>query len=75
MGNLSLAINYCDKALGENPNLEEAHKEKLLALAESKRFDALHRQYRIYTESLKKFNIGAPSEEIRQLYLNLSKKN
>nr|WP_293833830.1 BTAD domain-containing putative transcriptional regulator [uncultured Arsenicibacter sp.] len=74
-GNLPQAISYCDKALDENPNLEEAHKEKMLALAGSQRFDALHRQYRIYTESLRKFNLGLPSEEIRLLYLNLAKKS
>lgn len=75
MGNLSMAINYCDKVLAEDPNLEAAHKEKLLALAESKRFDALHRQYKIYTESLRKFNMGQPSEEFKLLYANISKKN
>lgn len=75
LGDLSLSIKYCDKALAEDPNLEAAHREKLFALAESQRFDALHRQYRIYCESLKKFNLGQPSEDMRKLYLNLSRKN
>ncbi len=75
MGNLAQAIAYADKALDENPNLEEAHREKMLALAESGRTDALHRQYRIYVESRKKFNLGSPSDEIRLLYLNLSRNN
>ena len=75
LGQLSQAINYCDKALAEDPTLEAAQKEKLLALAEAKRFDALHRQFKIYTESLRKFNLGQPSQEIRDLYTNLSKKN
>ncbi len=75
LGQLSQAINYCDKVLAEDPTLEAAQKEKLLALAESKRFDALHRQFKIYTESLRKFNMGYPSQEIRDLYVNISKKN
>jgi two-component SAPR family response regulator len=74
-GNLSKAINYCDKALAEDPLLEPAHIEKLITLAESQRFDALHRQFRIYTDSLRKFNNSQPSAEIRTIYLNLSKKN
>jgi two-component SAPR family response regulator len=75
LGNLSVAITYCDKALSEDPSLEAAHKEKLITLAEAQRFDAIHRQYRIYTESLKKFNLGLPSAEIRELYLNILRKN
>lgn len=74
-GNLSTAINYCDKALVEDPLLEAAQIEKLITLAESQRFDALHRQYRIYSDSLRKFNNSLPSAEIRSIYLNLSKKN
>jgi two-component SAPR family response regulator len=75
MGNLSTAIVYCDKALSEDPILEAAHKEKIIALAEAQRFDAIQRQYRIYTESLKKLNLGLPSTEIRELYLNILRKN
>jgi two-component SAPR family response regulator len=75
LGNLSVAINYCDKALAEDPLLEAAHIEKLITLAASQRFDALHRQFRIYTDSLRKFNNSQPSAEIRTIYLNLSKKN
>jgi DNA-binding SARP family transcriptional activator len=75
MGKLSLAIQYCDKALADDPHLVPALKEKMLALAEANRLDAIQRQYRIYTESLKK-NLGeTPSEEIRQLYLEILKKN
>jgi hypothetical protein len=66
---------FCDKVLNEDPTLEAAHREKLLILADSKRFDAVQRQYRIYCESLKKFNSGQPSEEIKQLYLNILKIN
>ncbi len=74
-GDLPRALIYADRALDENPVLDEAHKEKMLALAELGRTDALHRQYRIYMESLKKFELSVPSNDIRQLYLNLSKKN
>lgn len=74
-GDLSKAINYCDKVIAEDPLLEAAQIEKLLTLAESHRFDALHRQYRIYSDYLRKYNDSQPSPEIRTIYLNLSKKN
>lgn len=74
LGNPQQALAYADRALDENPVLEEAHKEKLLALADLNRPDALHRAYRIYGESLRKFDLGTPSSQIRQLYLDLSKK-
>ncbi len=75
MGQLSQAIYYCDKVLADEPTLEAAQKEKLLALSASGRIDALHRQYKIYSESLRKFNLGTPSQEIKEIYLNLSKNN
>lgn len=75
MGDLALSLKYCDKALAVDPSLEAAHREKLLTLAASERWDALHRQYRVYLETQKKFNAGQPSHEIRLLYLNLSKNN
>lgn len=75
LGDLTLALKYCNKVLNEDPSLEAAHREKLLILADSKRFDAVQRQYKIYCESLKKFNSGQPSEEIKQLYLNILKIN
>ena len=65
------AISYADRALAEDPNLEEAHKEKMLALASLKRYDALNRQFKVYTESLKKFNLGAPSTALKDLYNDL----
>jgi two-component SAPR family response regulator len=74
LGNPQQALAYADRALDENPVLEEAHKEKLLALADLNRPDALNRAYRIYGESLRKFDLGTPSPTIRQLYLDLSKK-
>lgn len=75
LGNLNEAIKYADKALSEDPCLEMAHQEKLKALAAAKRPDAIHRQYRVYCESMKKFNMGMPSEAMRMLYLNLFKNN
>lgn len=74
-GNPNEAIKYADKALAEDPCLEMAHQEKLKALAAVKRIDAIHRQYRVYCEALKKFNMGMPSEAMRSLYLNVSKIN
>ncbi|AEI46895.1 BTAD domain-containing putative transcriptional regulator [Runella slithyformis] len=75
LGNPNEAIKYADKALTEDPCLEMAHLEKIKALAAVKRMDAVHRQYRVYCESLKKFNMGMPSEAMRSLYLNVSKLN
>lgn len=74
LGDAALAISYADRALSENPNLEEAHREKMLALAMVKRYDALERQFKIYSESLKKFNIGTPSSDLKKLYLSLLEK-
>jgi len=74
MGDISLAISYADRALGEDPNLEEAHKEKMLALTSAKRYDALERQFKVYSESLKKFNMGAPSPTLKKLYEELLQK-
>lgn len=65
------AISYADRALADDPNLEEAHKEKMLALASLKRYDALDRQFKVYTESLKKFNLGAASPALKDLYNDL----
>lgn len=75
LGNPNEAIKYADKALAEDPCLEMAHQEKIKALAVVRRIDAIHRQYRVYCESLKKFNMGMPSEAMRSLYLNISKIN
>ena len=75
LGNPNEAIKYADKALAEDPCLEMAHQEKIKALAAVRRIDAIHRQYRVYCESLKKFNMGMPSEAMRSLYLNISKIN
>lgn len=75
LGDLSLALKYCNKVLNEEPSLEAAHREKLMILADSKRFDAVERQYKIYCESLKKYNSSEPSKEIKQLYLDIMKIN
>lgn len=74
LGDTALAISYADRALSEDPNLEEAHREKMLVLATVKRYDALERQYKIYSESLKKFNMGTPSSDLKKLYLSLLQK-
>lgn len=71
VGESVTAISYADRALAEDPNLEEAHREKMLALASLKRYDALERQYKIYAESLRKFNMGAPSSALKELYNDL----
>ena len=71
VGESATAISYADKALIEDPNLEEAHREKMLALASLKRYDALDRQYKVYSESLKKFNLGTPSVALTELYNDL----
>ena len=75
LGDCAVAISFADRALIEDPNLEEAHREKMLALAAVKRYDALERQYRVYSESLKKFNMGSPSLVLTTLYQNLMLKS
>ena len=74
LGDSSAAISYADRALVEDPNLEEAHREKMIALASLKRFDALARQFKVYSESLTKFNMGTPSPALKALYLELLQK-
>ncbi|MAX81856.1 MAG: response regulator receiver protein [Crocinitomicaceae bacterium] len=73
-GNLSKAISYADKVLAEDAISVPAIKEKLLTLEKAERYDAIHRQYNIYIKAINKFNIGAPSPEIRALYRIISEK-
>ncbi len=68
LGNISESLKCCDKALIIEPCSEPAHREKLLSLKAANRLDAVHRQYRLYCESLKKFDMGVPSKEIKDLY-------
>jgi DNA-binding SARP family transcriptional activator len=74
MGNLSEALNYCEKAFSLEPSSEPAHREKLLALKAANRMDAVHRHYRLYCESLKKFDLGTPSQEMITLYAKIIEK-
>lgn len=74
LGNISEALNCCDKALAIEPCSEPAHREKLLSLKAANRLDAVHRQYRLYCESLKKFDMGVPSVEIKDLYSKITAK-
>jgi DNA-binding SARP family transcriptional activator len=71
MGNISEALSYCDKSLAIEPNSEPAHREKLLSLKAANRLDAVHRHYRLYCESMKKFDMGQPSKEMKDLYAKL----
>lgn len=68
LGNISESLKCCDKALIIEPCSEPAHREKLLTLSAAHRIDAVHRQYRLYCESLKKFDMGTPSRDIKDLY-------
>lgn len=74
LGNISEALKYCDKALIIEPCSEPAQREKLLSLQAANRTDAVLRQYRMYCESLKKFDLGTPSVSIRDLYLKIIEK-
>ena len=74
LGNISEALHCCDKALAIEPCSEPAHREKLLSLKAANRLDAVHRQYRLYCESLKKFDMGVPSKEIKDLYSKITSK-
>ncbi|PIB39501.1 BTAD domain-containing putative transcriptional regulator [Maribacter sp. 4G9] len=70
-GDFSVSLGYCDKVLSEDALQESALKERLLTLAAAKRFDAVERQYKIYLKTLDKFEMGRPSKEIYELYINL----
>jgi two-component SAPR family response regulator len=74
MGHISEALNYCEKAFSLEPSSEPAHREKLLLFAAANRMDAVHRQYRLYCESLKKFDLGTPSQEMMTLYAKIMEK-
>jgi DNA-binding SARP family transcriptional activator len=75
MGEISEALSCSDKALAIEPCSEPAHREKLLSLKAANRLDAVHRQYRLYCESLKKFDMGLPSKDIKDLYAKIIEKN
>jgi DNA-binding SARP family transcriptional activator len=75
LGNIPESLNACDKALAIEPYSESAHREKIISLKAANRLDAVHRQYRLYCESLKKFDMGEPSKEIKELYSKIIEKN
>ncbi|MBA2287999.1 MAG: MEDS domain-containing protein [Ktedonobacteraceae bacterium] len=65
------ALHYCDRALRLDPSCEAAHREKLLALRDARRRDALDRQYKLYCETLLQRDLGPPSHDIQGLYRQL----
>jgi two-component SAPR family response regulator len=68
----SKAMIYCDRLLKEEPTSESGHRLKMRVLHASGRMDALHRQYRLYTKMLQKFEMGKPSQTMRNLYDELT---
>jgi len=68
------ALQYADQALAVDPTSEMATQEKMLALYEGRRPDALDRQFRLYTQALKQFDMGAPSPIVQTLYQSLRTK-
>lgn len=74
LGNISEALNYCDKALAIDPSSEMAHQEKMKTFFAAKRTDALNRQYRLYCEALQKFDMGKPSLSTKKLFEDLINK-
>lgn len=72
MNQLAPALEYADKALTLDPCSELANREKLLTLHASHRPDAVKRQYRLYCQALKQFEMGEPQPALRELYKSLS---
>ncbi|MFK7805929.1 MAG: BTAD domain-containing putative transcriptional regulator [Anaerolineae bacterium] len=69
---ISEALTSCDKALQHDPISEMAHQEKMCILAAVNRRDALLRQYRMYKDALKQFDMGVPSSEFEQFFMSLN---
>ena len=72
LNKISPALDQCDQALKLDPVNEQAHKMKIAVLASVKRHDAAKRQYRMYKDALKEFDMGVPSAEFEQFYLSLN---
>ena len=62
------ALSACDQALHIDPVNERAHQMKIRILASVNRTDAVKRQYRLYTNALKQFNLGVPTPEFEQFW-------
>ena len=72
LGNPEQAIIYADKALQVEPCFEAAHQEAIRAFQVLGRRDAIERQYRLCSESLRRFEDRAPSSDTRALFQSMS---
>ncbi|MEZ5009757.1 MAG: BTAD domain-containing putative transcriptional regulator [Chitinophagales bacterium] len=70
LSNITDALACCDRALAIAPYSENANIEKLLVFHEANRKDAFKRQFEVYSKTLKKFDMGEPSSNIRNIYYN-----
>lgn len=68
LNNITEALSCCDKALALEPYSEKINTEKLLIFYEAKRKDAFKRQFKVYSKTLQKFEMGKPSETISDIY-------
>ncbi len=73
IGQLPEALQHADKALALDPCSELAHREKSLALHAARRRDARQRQFRLYCQLLKKFDLGEPLPARCELYHSLQR--
>lgn len=71
MGNSEQAIAYADKALHIEPCFEAAHQEAIRTFQVLGRRDAIERQFRLCSESLRRFEDRAPSSATRALFQSL----
>jgi DNA-binding SARP family transcriptional activator len=70
-GDTAKALEYCDRALMQDSCSERAHAEKMTALCEAQRYDAIERQYRLYCSAMSKFAHSEPSAEMMRLFQSL----
>lgn len=68
LNRISDALTRCDKALALDPVSELAHQQKINILASVNRRDAVLRQYRLYKDALKQFDMGEPTPAFEQAF-------
>jgi DNA-binding SARP family transcriptional activator len=66
------ALEHSQKALRIDPVNDNANIEIMRVLAEQGRHDAIVRQYQQYIKALDDFDDGGPSQEVRQVYRELT---
>jgi len=68
----SAALAHCQKALSIDPLCEIAHAEAMRVFKEQGRAEAIDRQYKLYLNSLNRFDDRPQSTALRDLYKSLN---